>query len=48
MNKAYNCDLHILFNFFKIVEVAVEKGYITNEEIDRIYKWHSNPKEYVF
>ena len=43
-----NCELRILSDFTTIVDVALEKGDISKEQIIELYKWHNNPKDYNF
>jgi len=41
-----NCKLYTLSSFQTLLEVALEKGYITKEEVDKLHRWHKNPMEY--
>ena len=43
-----NCVLRILSDFSTIVDVALEKGNISKEQLIEFYKWHDNPQEYDF
>ena len=46
--KENNCTLHTLSSFPTVLEVALEKGYITQEEIEKLQKWHQDPEKYCF
>jgi len=38
-----NCKLYTLSNFSTLLDVALEKGYITKEEANKLHKWHKDP-----
>jgi orotate phosphoribosyltransferase len=40
------CELHTLLTFSTLMEVALEEGYITIEETNKLEEWHQNPQAY--
>jgi len=42
--KTAECELVTLSDFSTLIEVAAEKGYIKDEDIDLLKKWSENPK----
>ena len=44
--KKSNCELFTLSSFSTLLDVALQKGYITAEEVDKLQKWHKNPEKY--
>lgn len=44
--KRINCKMHPLLVFSDLIEVAVTRNYISEEEKNELLKWHKNPKKY--
>ena len=41
-----NCKLFTITTFSVIKDVALEKGYLSEEELIKLNQWHKNPQEY--
>lgn len=46
--RLQNCKVYTLSSFKILIETAVEGGYLTEEEVTELYKWHKNPQSYNF
>jgi orotate phosphoribosyltransferase len=44
--KENYCKLHTLSSFSTLIDVALEEGYISKEEADKLKKWYNNPQAY--
>jgi orotate phosphoribosyltransferase len=44
--KENRCKLYTISTFSTLVDVALEDGYISEEEVDKLSKWHQNPQAY--
>ena len=42
--KENNCKLFAISTFSKLINLALEDGYITEKEADKLRKWHQNPQ----
>ncbi len=40
------CKMHPLLIFSDLIEVAVTRNYVSEEEKEELLKWHKNPKKY--
>ena len=41
-----DCKLYTLSSFSTLLRVALEEGYITQEELNKLHRWHQNPEGY--
>ena len=42
--KEKNCKLFTLSGFSTLINVALEKEYVTKEQVEELYKWHQDPE----
>ena len=40
------CKLYALCNFKTLIEMAIQTGYLNNQELDIIQQWHENPENW--
>ena len=45
--KENHCKLYTISTFSTLIHVALEDGYISKEEADKLRKWHLNPQAYI-
>jgi len=43
-----NCKFYSLSSFSILKKVAVEKGYLTDEEGVKLLEWHNNPQDFLW
>ena len=41
-----HCKLYTISSFSTLIEVALEDGYITKEDVDKLHQWRQNPETY--
>ena len=44
--KKFNCQLHTLTNYEKLIELASHTGYIKNTDISILNEWRNNPENW--